>query len=125
MSRKIVLYIGFFIILFLGFYFGLKKFIPGYGVVTLPVLSNVGTFAFTDQEGKRITDHDVQGKVYVSEYFFTTCKAICPKLNTNLKDVYGEYLQEPDFLILSHTVDPYTDSVGRLKKYADSLGVDA
>ena len=48
----------------------------------------------------------LQGKVYVAEFFFTTCPGICPKLNTNLRPVYEKYKNEPGFLILSHTVNP-------------------
>ena len=115
----------FFVILFVGFYVAATKLIPGYGKISYPVLSSVHPFSFIDQDGRTITNKDVAGKVYVAEYFFTTCKGICPKLNTNLKAVYEKYKNTPGFLILSHSVDPYTDSVGRLKKYADSLGVDS
>ncbi len=65
------------------------------------------------------------GKVYVAEFFFTTCPGICPKMNSNLRPVYEKYKNEPNFLILSHTVNPSTDSVSRMRHYADSLGVDA
>jgi protein SCO1/2 len=125
MNRKRLFYISFFVLLFLAFYFVATKLIPGYGKVTYPVLSSVQPFSFTDQDGQTITNKDVAGKVYVAEYFFTTCRGICPKLNTNLKAVYEKYKNTPGVLILSHSVDPVTDSVGRLKKYADSLGVDS
>ncbi|MBS1917856.1 MAG: SCO family protein [Bacteroidetes bacterium] len=125
MSKKKVFYISFFVVLFVVFYFVLTKIIPGYGDVKLPVLSNVRPFAFTNQDGKLITEKDVAGKVFVAEYFFTTCKGICPKLNTNMKILFEQYKNNPDFLILSHTVDPQTDSVARLKHYADSLGADS
>ncbi len=124
MSRKMIFYIGFFVILFILFYVGLTKIIPGYGEVKLPVLSYVQPFSFTSQNGKTITEKDIAGKVCVVEYFFTTCKGICPKMNTNMKDIFQAYKNEPDFLILSHTVNPETDSVSRLKGYADSLGAD-
>jgi protein SCO1/2 len=62
--------------------------------------------------------------VYVADYFFTTCKGICPKMNNNMKLVYEELKNENDFLILSHTCDPETDSVAQMKKYSDSLGVN-
>lgn len=124
MSKKFGYYLGFFILLFIGFYFALTRMIPGYGKVQLPVLSYVHPFSFRNQEGRLITEKDVEGKVYVAEYFFTTCKGICPKLNTNMKDVFREYKDDRRFLILSHTVDPETDSVARLKRYADSLGAD-
>jgi protein SCO1/2 len=125
MTRKRVLYISFFVLLFIGFYLALTKIIPGYGEARLPVLSYVQPFFFIDQDGKLISNKDVAGKVYVAEYFFTTCKGICPKMNNNLKGVHSKFYSEPDFLILSHSVDPETDSVQRMKKYADSMHVDS
>ena len=123
-KKKIGFYAGFFILLFLGFYFALTKMIPGFGKPELPVLSQVPPFAFDNQEGTIITNNDLAGKVYVAEYFFTTCRGICPKLNTNMKKLAEDYAGEPDFRILSYTVDPETDSVARMKHYADSLGAD-
>ena len=115
MSKKVWFYTLFFLALILVFYFMLTKMIPGYGKVGLPQLSNV----------QRFSNKDVEGKVYIAEFFFTTCPGICPKMNTNLRPVYEKYKNQPDFLILSHTVNPSTDSVLRLKHYADSLGVDS
>ncbi|MBS1665548.1 MAG: SCO family protein [Bacteroidetes bacterium] len=124
-KKKLIFLLGFFILLFAGFYFALTAFVPGYGKTELPIISYVPAFSFSNQEGKTITEKDVTGKVYVAEYFFTTCKGICPKLNTNMKHLSQVYGQEPDFRLLSYTVDPETDSVGRMHKYADSLGVNA
>lgn len=123
MSKKSIFYLVFFAALFIGFYFAITRFIPSFAENKLPVISYVKPFSFTNQEGKTITKTDVDGKVYVAEYFFTTCKGICPKMNTNMKKVYDEYKDEQDFLILSHTVDPDTDTVGKLKLYADSMQV--
>ncbi|HXB96154.1 MAG TPA: SCO family protein [Puia sp.] len=123
-KKKLILLAGFFILLFVGFYFALGQLIPGFGAPVLPVLSYVPPFTFRDQEGKTVTDRDLSGKVYVAEYFFTTCRGICPKLNTNMKRLAGDFAAEPDFRLLSFTVDPGTDSVGRMKQYADSLGAD-
>jgi protein SCO1/2 len=125
MNQKRLFYILFFVLLFIGFYMMLTRIIPGYGDARLPVLSYVQPFFFRDQEGQLISNKDVAGRVYVSEYFFTTCKGICPKMNNNLKGIYAKFHAEPDFLILSHTVDPETDSVRRMKAYADSLQVDS
>ena len=105
-----------------GFMVGLSMAIPGFGKVKLPVLSYVKPFSFTNQDGQTVTQRDVAGKVYVAEYFFTTCKGICPKMNTNMKMVYQRFKNQRDFYILSHTVDPETDSVGRMRIYADSIG---
>jgi protein SCO1/2 len=123
-KRKIGFLIVFFLLLFTGFYFALVKFVPGFGAPELPVLSNVPPFSFDNQEARRITDKDLVGKVYVAEYFFTTCKGICPRMNVNMKRLSGDFANEPGFRILSYTVDPETDSVGRMKRYADSLGAD-
>ena len=121
MSKKTIFYIGFFILLTAGFLFTMAKVIPGFGDVKMPVLSYVQPFSFINQDGKKMTEADTKGKVYVAEYFFTTCKSICPKMKTNLRKVYDTYRNEDQFLILSHTVDPDIDTVGRLKAYADSL----
>jgi protein SCO1/2 len=125
MSRKAWFYIVFFFLLILGFYFLLTQIIPGYGKTGMAVINKVQPFSFLDQDSIRISNKNVEGKVYLAEFFFTTCPGICPKLNTNLKPVYEKYKNRPDFLILSHTVNPGTDSVGRLRHYADSMGVDS
>lgn len=123
MNKKGLFYIGFFVVLLLGFYFTMMA-LTDFGKVKLPVLNSTHPFQFTRQDGKLVSEKDVAGKVYIAEYFFTTCKGICPKMNRNMQKVYAELKAEPNFLILSHTVDPETDSVARLKQYADSLGAD-
>jgi protein SCO1/2 len=124
MSRKAKFYIIFFTLMVVGFYVALTQVIPGFGKVKLPVLSYVKPFSFINQDGQRVTNQDVAGKVYVAEYFFTTCKGICPVLNTNMRDIYEAYKNESDFVILSHTCDPETDTVAKLKKYSDSMKVN-
>jgi protein SCO1/2 len=124
MKKKTLIYIVFFVLLLAGFYFGLRLTTPGFGDVKLPVLSYVQPFSFINQDNHAITEKDVAGKVYIAEYFFTTCKGICPKMNTNMKKLYETFKNEKGFLILSHTVDPETDTVARMKRYADSLGAN-
>ena len=124
MSRKIVFYIVFFMILVIGFYFTMSQLVPGFGKSKLEPIGRVLPFSFTNQDGKMVTENDVAGKVFVAEYFFTTCKGICPIMNGNMKTVYERFKNEKDFLILSHTSDPKNDSVPALKKYADSLQVN-
>jgi protein SCO1/2 len=125
MKKKLVFYLVFFVALFIIFYVALTRMIPGYGDVKLPVLNEVQPFFFVNQDGKTITEKDLEGKVYVAEYFFTTCKGICPKMNNNMKEIYEAFKDDPDFRILSHTVDPETDTVGRMKHYADSINADS
>ena len=125
MKRKLIFYGLFFAILIILFYATISKIIPGYSEVKLPILNAVQPFFFTDQDGMIISQKDLEHKVYVAEFFFTTCKGICPEMNNNMKEIYGAFRNEPDFRILSHTVDPETDSVARMKYYADSLKVDS
>jgi protein SCO1/2 len=91
----------------------------------LPVLNYVQNFSFTDQNGKQLTQKNVEGKVYVAEYFFTTCKGICPKMNANMKTVYDKFKNESDFAIISHTCMPETDSVPLMKAYSQKMGADS
>ena len=123
MKRKTWLYLVFFVLLFGGFYAFLYATIDS-SKSRLPVLNIVKPFSFERQDSRHVTAKDVAGKVYAAEFFFTTCEGICPKMNRNMKRVFDQFRDEKDFLILSHTVDPETDSVARLKTYADSLGAD-
>lgn len=107
-----------------GFYVTMSQLVPGFGKSKLEPIGRVMPFSFTNQDGKTITENDVTGKVFVAEYFFTTCPSICPVMNTNMKVVYNKFKDNKDFMILSHTSDPKTDSVPTLKKYADSLQVN-
>jgi protein SCO1/2 len=123
MSKKTKLYLLFFTVLLLTFYYFVFRGTDNWKV-KMPVLSYVQPFSFTNQDGAAVTDKNLLNKITVVEYFFTTCKGICPKLNTNMKQVYEIYKKEPDFQILSHTCNPDTDSVSVLKHYSDSLQVN-
>ena len=123
MNKKVFIYLGFFLILVLGFWFFLFKGTDAWKT-KLNIISYVKPFSFKNQDGLDFTERDMLGKVCVVEYFFTTCKGICPKMNTNMKGIYEQFKSEPDFLIVSHSCDPETDSVPRMKRYADSLKVD-
>jgi protein SCO1/2 len=124
MRKKWPFYLLFFTLLVVGFYFTMARIIPGYTDKKFQVLNYVQPFSFTNQDGAQVTQQDVLGKVYVAEYFFTTCPSICPIMNANMKKIYETYKDDPDFLILSHTCDPDNDNVTRLKQYADSLNVN-
>ena len=123
MSKKTSFYFLFFTVLLAGFYYFVFRGTDNWKV-KMPVISYVQPFSFTTQDGKPFTDKQLLNKITVVEYFFTTCKGICPKLNTNMKDIYMQFNSAPDFQILSHTCNPGTDSVPVLKRYADSLGVN-
>lgn len=123
MSKKVLWYVGFFILLTGGFFFFLFAGTDNWKK-KLPVASYVQPFKFTNQDNQQVTEADLQGKVAVVEYFFTTCKGICPKMNKSMVGIYNEFKDEPDFMILAHTSQPETDSVARLKFYADSMKID-
>ena len=123
MSKKAIFYTVFFVVLTCGFFYFVFAGTDNWKA-KLPAVSYVKPFSFINQDGKTITDDDLKGKVTVVEYFFTTCKGICPRMNASIKKIYNEYKDEPDFLILAHTVQPEKDSVPRLRFYADSMKID-
>lgn len=83
----------------------------------------IADFSFTNQNGKIITQKEYEGKIYVADFFFTTCGSICPKMTTNLVEIQKAIINNPKVMLLSHTVFPETDSVPVLKAYALRNGV--
>ena len=82
----------------------------------------VGNFSFLNQEGETITQTEVEGKVYVAEYFFTTCGTICPKMNKQMRRIQFEFAANDDVRLMSFTVDPDVDTVAQMKRYSDDHG---
>ncbi len=78
----------------------------------------IKAFSFQNQDGKTVTLNDFKGKLFVVDFFFTTCHSICPIMSTELERVDSAFKNNPAFAILSHTVDPEIDSVPVLKQYA-------
>jgi protein SCO1/2 len=119
--KKWMIYVGFFGLLLLGFWWALFKDYD-FSKSTLSVINdNVQDFSFINQNGDTITQTNIADKVYVAEYFFTTCKGICPKMNANMRRVYDAYKMDENFMILSHTCMPETDSVNLLKAYEQKM----
>jgi len=123
MSRKFLWYGLFFLVLTVGFFFFLFVGTDNWKS-KLPIISYVQPFTFTNQDNEQVTEKDMKGKVAVVEYFFTTCKGICPRMNSSMKKIYEAFKNEPEFMIIAHTCQPETDSVSRLKFYADSMKID-
>lgn len=84
----------------------------------------VGDFSLTNQNGETITQDDYLGKIYIADFFFTTCPTICPIMTMNMADLQNRTIEDDGVLLLSHTVTPEIDSVAQLKKYAQEKGVD-
>jgi protein SCO1/2 len=89
----------------------------------LTKFEKVPYFSFTNQDNRIITNKDFDGKVYVVEFFFTSCPGICPKMNKNMAIIQNEYKNNPLFGIASFSVDPKRDTPERLKQYAREMGV--
>ena len=83
----------------------------------------IADFSFVNQNGDTITQKNYEGKIYVADFFFTTCGSICPKMTTNLEEVQKAVLNNPKVMLLSHTVFPEVDSIPVLKAYAIKHGV--
>jgi protein SCO1/2 len=121
MTKKRVLYLAFFVVLFAVFYIVLTN-TTDFAKVKLPILNTVQNFYFIKQDSSKVSQQEVKNRVYVAEFFFTTCKGICPKMNKNMKAIYEKFKTDSNFLVISHTVNPGTDSLPILNHYADSLG---
>ena len=87
------------------------------------VYHSIADFAFVNQVGDTIRKEDMAGKIYVADFFFTTCPTICPVMKKEMLRVYEQFKGDPNFRILSHTIDPTHDTQAVLKDYADKLGV--
>jgi len=106
-----------------------EKPLPIYGerdvVAGDTIYHNIAPFAFVNQDSQIVNNETVKGKIYVTDFFFTSCRTICPKMKTQMLRVYNDIQELDDVIILSHTIDPEYDTVGLLKDYAERLGVSS
>ncbi len=82
-------------------------------------------FSYLNQDSVIVTEKDFDGKIYIADFFFTSCNTICPVMHRNMLDVYNKFKDEPKVKILSHSIDIKYDMPSRLKIYASKLGVDS
>lgn len=116
-------YIGIsFIVLIFGIW-AVPKIVAKFQKSDLVAVGPVPAFSLTDQDNKTITDKDYLGKVYVVEFFFSTCPTICPRMNQNMLKLQKEFYGKPDFGIASITINPENDTPQVLKEHAAQLGV--
>lgn len=87
------------------------------------IYHQIAPFSFLNQEGQTFTQADVSDKVYVADFFFASCPTICPVMKTQMLRVFEKFKDNPDFLILSHSIDPSHDTVELLKDFSVRLGV--
>jgi protein SCO1/2 len=88
-----------------------------------PEVIPIPDFKFTNQNNQLIDNQTFKDKIYVADFFFTSCPTICPKVKAQMKRIYDRFKNEPRLALLSHTIDPKRDSVARLKTYSEKLGV--
>ncbi len=116
-------YIGIsFIVLIFGIW-AVPKIIAKFQKSDLIEIGPVPEFKLTNQDNKTISDKDYLGKVYVVEFFFSTCPTICPKMNESMLQLQNEFYGNPNFGIASITIDPENDTPQILKDHAKLLGV--
>ncbi|MEX0965775.1 MAG: SCO family protein [Bacteroidia bacterium] len=80
-------------------------------------------FQFVNQDGNTVSPSTFEDKIYVADFFFTSCPTICPKMKKEMLRVYEEFEDEDEVALLSHTIDPVTDDVQQLHEFAEKLGV--
>lgn len=114
-----------------------KKELPYYGEDEVLVQNEAGEdeivtehrkvndFSFIDQDSNIITPETVKGKVYVVDFFFTSCPTICPKMKQQMLRIYDKYKDNRDVVLLSHSIDIRNDTVPKLKRYAEKLGIES
>lgn len=93
--------------------------------ITDTLYQTIPAFQFVNQEGDSIGNKDLDGKIYVADFFFTSCPSICPGMQRNMLKIQTDFKGLPDFKLISFTIDPKHDTIPVLKKYADKLGADA
>lgn len=99
-----------------------EKVIDG-KTVTDTVYQTIPDFSFVNQDSAIITQKDFDGKIYVTDFFFTSCTSICPIMHRNMLKVYEEFKENNSVKILSHTIDFKYDTPSQLKNYANKLGI--
>ncbi len=116
-KSRIIIPLAVMALLFLGIGIGM-----GYFKKNLYTVMKVPDFQLTDQNNKKITNRDMLGKVYLVEFFFSRCPTICPVMNTNMRAIEDE-INDPDFGIVSISIDPENDTPELLKEHAQRIGV--
>jgi protein SCO1 len=89
------------------------------------IYPTIRSFEFTNQNNQKVNNATFENKIYVVDFFFTHCPTICPKVTAQMLRVHDRFKDSSGVVLLSHTIDPKNDTIGRLKEYSMKLGVDA
>lgn len=109
------------------------RFLPKYGPQNFKevngksdtIFHTVQDFSFVNQDGETVSQKNFENSIYVADFFFTTCRSICPIMSNEMERVYRRYKNNQEVKFLSHTVDPETDNVEQLKQYAEAHHADS
>ena len=100
-----------------------ERIIDGKTVIDT-IYQTISPFSYLNQDSVAVTDKDFDGKIYIADFFFTSCNTICPIMHRNMLDVYKKFKDNPKVKFLSHSIDIKYDLPSRLKIYATKLGVE-
>ena len=89
------------------------------------IYPTIPDFSFTNQNNETVNNKTFADKIYVADFFFTHCPTICPKVTAQMLRLHDQFKDSAQLILLSHSIDPKRDTIGRLKEYASKLGVDA
>lgn len=89
------------------------------------IKDSLSAFSFVNQEGDTVSNETLAGKIYVTDFFFTRCPSICPKMSQQMLRIHDKYIDNDKIVLLSHSIDTRGDSIPVLKKYAEKLDVQA
>lgn len=106
-------------------FYDTPDFTPKWEMLNENTFHKIRPFKLLSQENISFTEKDMEGKICVADFFFTTCPGICPKMTNNLADVQKEFMNDDEIVLLSHSVTPEKDSVAVLKKYAKEKSVNS
>lgn len=105
-------------------YYDTPDFTPKWAVADINAFHRIRPFNLVNQENQPFTEKDIEGKICVADFFFTTCPGICRQMTSSMTDIQKEFLNDDEVLLLSHSVTPERDSVSVLKEYALEKGVN-
>jgi len=105
-------------------YYDTPDFTPKWSISNSASFHQIRPFELINQENRIFTEKDIEGKICVADFFFTSCPGICPKMTKSMSDIQKEFINDDAILLLSHSVTPEKDSVSVLKKYAIDKKID-
>lgn len=92
---------------------------------SIETFHQIPDFSLINQEGDSVSQKNLEGKIYVANFFFTSCPGICPQMTSNMHILQDEFLNDGSVMLISHSVTPNRDDVAKLKSYAEKRNIDS